>query len=149
MFAVCGSEGVWSVVIDLCRLHPRGRSGARVCRLVRAASDHPGDLFLSVGIAGGFGGAAACRQGAGAGRGWEGSRQHPLLRPFRRYGGGGIHRGGEGAAADRRGYLRDHIARHLAEWRSAENTSELQSLMRISYAVLCLKKKQTETSYKQ
>src|SRR3546814_10827854 len=28
------------------------------------------------------------------------------------------------------------------KWRSEENTSELQSLMRISYAVFCLKKKQ-------
>src|SRR3546814_10289645 len=28
------------------------------------------------------------------------------------------------------------------EWRSEEHTSELQSLMRISYAVFCLKKKQ-------
>src|SRR3546814_3418016 len=32
----------------------------------------------------------------------------------------------------------DHIARHS---RSEEHTSELQSLMRISYAVFCLKKK--------
>src|SRR3546814_4459179 len=30
---------------------------------------------------------------------------------------------------------------HLAELRSEEHTSELQSLMRISYAVCCLKKK--------
>src|SRR3546814_9046627 len=29
----------------------------------------------------------------------------------------------------------------LAHWRSEEHTSELQSLMRISYAVFCLKKK--------
>src|SRR3546814_7634577 len=29
-----------------------------------------------------------------------------------------------------------------AKWRSEEQTSELQSLMRISYAVFCLKKKQ-------
>src|SRR3546814_3098841 len=29
----------------------------------------------------------------------------------------------------------------LSEWRSEEHTSELQSLMRISYAVFCLKKK--------
>src|SRR3546814_1483315 len=29
----------------------------------------------------------------------------------------------------------------LAQWRSEEHTSELQSLMRISYAVFCLKKK--------
>src|SRR3546814_2053756 len=28
-----------------------------------------------------------------------------------------------------------------SEWRSEEHTSELQSLMRISYAVFCLKKK--------
>src|SRR3546814_5912238 len=29
----------------------------------------------------------------------------------------------------------------VAQWRSEEHTSELQSLMRISYAVFCLKKK--------
>src|SRR3546814_3754238 len=29
----------------------------------------------------------------------------------------------------------------LGDWRSEEHTSELQSLMRISYAVFCLKKK--------
>src|SRR3546814_2909263 len=32
-----------------------------------------------------------------------------------------------------------------AVWRSAEHTSELQSLMRISYAVFCLKKKKKLT----
>src|SRR3546814_9999662 len=31
-----------------------------------------------------------------------------------------------------------------ASWRSEEHTSELQSLMRISYAVFCLKKKKTK-----
>src|SRR3546814_6911451 len=35
-------------------------------------------------------------------------------------------------------------ARH-ARWRSEEHTSELQSLMRTSYAVFCLKKKQLIT----
>src|SRR3546814_3629023 len=30
---------------------------------------------------------------------------------------------------------------HDVKWRSEEHTSELQSLMRISYAVFCLKKK--------
>src|SRR3546814_3388012 len=30
-----------------------------------------------------------------------------------------------------------------SDWRSEEHTSELQSLMRISYAVFCLKKKKT------
>src|SRR3546814_5338619 len=33
--------------------------------------------------------------------------------------------------------------------RSEEHTSELQSLMRISYAVLCLKKKKTKNGHKQ
>src|SRR3546814_6749201 len=33
--------------------------------------------------------------------------------------------------------------------RSEEHTSELQSLMRISYAVFCLKKKKTQKQYKQ
>src|SRR3546814_9449069 len=35
------------------------------------------------------------------------------------------------------------------EGRSDEHTSELQSLMRISYAVFCLKKKKTDLSEKQ
>src|SRR3546814_9189799 len=34
---------------------------------------------------------------------------------------------------------------HLDRLRSEEHTSELQSLMRISYAVFCLKKKNTNT----
>src|SRR3546814_14396600 len=41
--------------------------------------------------------------------------------------------------AQRRGVLRAHRRRQR---RSEEHTSELQSLMRISYAVFCLKKKQ-------
>src|SRR3546814_6377691 len=36
-----------------------------------------------------------------------------------------------------------------ARMRSEEHTSELQSLMRISYAVFCLKKKKTTTKTKQ
>src|SRR3546814_3110083 len=38
----------------------------------------------------------------------------------------------------------DEFHDHLGE-RSEEHTSELQSLMRISYAVFCLKKKKTNT----
>src|SRR3546814_4599069 len=34
-------------------------------------------------------------------------------------------------------------------WRSEEHTSELQSLMRISYAVFCLKKKNTQKNTKR
>src|SRR3546814_8765278 len=37
--------------------------------------------------------------------------------------------------------LRDRLSKH----RSEEHTSELQSLMRISYAVFCLKKKKQHT----
>src|SRR3546814_5246003 len=37
-----------------------------------------------------------------------------------------------------------HAERHA---RSEEHTSELQSLMRISYAVFCLKKKKTQQQY--
>src|SRR3546814_6906449 len=35
---------------------------------------------------------------------------------------------------------------HLEGWRSEEHTSELQSLMRISYAVFCFKKTKTQTA---
>src|SRR3546814_6401888 len=38
---------------------------------------------------------------------------------------------------------RDDPFEHAADERSEEHTSELQSLMRISYAVFCLKKKNT------
>src|SRR3546814_2830178 len=62
-----------------------------------------------------------------------------------------------GAVADDRGRQADdrhaavdidhlaqaHAARTPARSRSEEHTSELQSLMRISYAVFCLKKKKT------
>src|SRR3546814_7615345 len=37
-----------------------------------------------------------------------------------------------------------HIVKRLLEERSEEHTSELQSLMRISYAVFCLKTKTTK-----
>src|SRR3546814_4684881 len=39
--------------------------------------------------------------------------------------------------------------RQLNHFRSEEHTSELQSLMRISYAVFCLKKKKIQTTYNQ
>src|SRR3546814_5364824 len=40
---------------------------------------------------------------------------------------------------------REKVSAATAERRSEEHTSELQSLMRISYAVLCLKKKKNNT----
>src|SRR3546814_6039560 len=56
---------------------------------------------------------------------------------------------GDGGQADRHGGIRcgPAIAGDTVE-RSEEHTSELQSLMRISYAVFCLKKK-TEPKNKQ
>src|SRR3546814_6453206 len=45
-----------------------------------------------------------------------------------------------------KGFLAEAIFR---KWRSEEHTSELQSLMRISYAVFCLKKKPTSALQSQ
>src|SRR3546814_4975521 len=39
------------------------------------------------------------------------------------------------------------IAQRILRVRSEEHTSELQSLMRISYAVFCLQQKKTSTTY--
>src|SRR3546814_9427042 len=53
---------------------------------------------------------------------------------------------------DRRQELRRverHPRRGARGARSEEHTSELQSLMRISYAVFCLKKKTTKPNYNQ
>src|SRR3546814_4022174 len=46
--------------------------------------------------------------------------------------------------AERAGRQEDHLS---IRQRSEEHTSELQSLMRISYAVFCLKKKITQLHY--
>src|SRR3546814_3251101 len=43
----------------------------------------------------------------------------------------------------------DGLRRPAPDRRSEEHTSELQSLMRISYAVFCLKKKKLTTNYKK
>src|SRR3546814_2767950 len=48
------------------------------------------------------------------------------------------------AEGAKNGVLEDNL-RKDREIRSEEHTSELQSLMRISYAVFCLKKKKTQT----
>src|SRR3546814_4306800 len=55
-----------------------------------------------------------------------------------------IEQGGVAALAFHRMFERDAMAFAIAHpMRSEEHTSELQSLMRISYAVCCLKKKNT------
>src|SRR3546814_9975051 len=50
------------------------------------------------------------------------------------------------AARDRRAHADQREHRRKTRWRSEEHTSELQSLMRISYAVFCLKKKTKHTT---
>src|SRR3546814_14261731 len=46
-----------------------------------------------------------------------------------------------------RGGIMTDTTKELSVTRSEEHTSELQSLMRISYAVFCLKKKKKPTKY--
>src|SRR3546814_6639048 len=47
------------------------------------------------------------------------------------------------------GDRRQRAADRIEQFRSEEHTSELQSLMRISYAVFCLKKKNKEENTRQ
>src|SRR3546814_1989642 len=60
-----------------------------------------------------------------------------LRRPWRRPGRSFLQQGLQGRDATHRTHILDT---HLTHGRSEEHTSELQSLMRISYAVFCLKK---------
>src|SRR3546814_4802397 len=54
------------------------------------------------------------------------------------------------AVVNNAGILRDSIFHKMtADDRSEEHTSELQSLMRISYAVFCLKKKKEQSHHYQ
>src|SRR3546814_8609469 len=54
--------------------------------------------------------------------------------------------GAGGVAKVRIGQFSADVTRLVIDLRSEEHTSELQSLMRISYAVFCLKKKTNEES---
>src|SRR3546814_13487853 len=65
-------------------------------------------------------------------RGRQATDQRPLVRGRRLRNRAGRCARAVASAADRHSH---------AGWRSEEHTSELQSLMRISYAVFCLKKK--------
>src|SRR3546814_6659658 len=95
------------------------------------------------------------RQGAGDGAGGIGGGR---LRAARRPGGQRRHREGRRLSRVQRGGLRRRPARQSqgrvplrpgGGARSEEHTSELQSLMRISYAVFCLKKKTTSQKKKK
>src|SRR3546814_1824976 len=101
-------------------------------------------------------GQTLCR--AAAGRAHRRHRHHPVATPGRQDAASRRRRAGflqkEPHALYRAGTAGDPVR---ADWagtaqiRSEEHTSELQSLMRISYAVFCLKKKKTrnatETKY--
>src|SRR3546814_2380525 len=88
-------------------------------------------LFRSLGLAGAAAGWLPCRAPA--------DRDQPAVdRIGRRLQPRDPDRGG---AADRPGPVAGGGVRAPVRRRSEEHTSELQSLMRISYAVFCLKKK--------
>src|SRR3546814_2099427 len=60
---------------------------------------------------------------------------------------GAVGQGGNARRRESRARLhRRHDQRDQPDGRSEEHTSELQSLMRISYAVFCLKKKKRQTN---
>src|SRR3546814_1661169 len=72
---------------------------------------------------------------------------------FRGYCEGWLSQGRDGGSIDpceRRAMDREHLMQRMRERadvaRSEEHTSELQSLMRISYAVFCLQKKKTHNN---
>src|SRR3546814_14869514 len=67
----------------------------------------------------------------------------PYTTLFRSFLGGARTGGGVAGAAPQRADRRDRCATNRRR-RSEEHTSELQSLMRISYAVFCLKKKKKD-----
>src|SRR3546814_7094208 len=79
-------------------------------------------------------------------------RSTPSLRDVHERRVGILGRGGRRSKAARVGHLRDDDATVVEKRggevgrtdRSEEHTSELQSLMRISYAVFCLKKKKSK-----
>src|SRR3546814_1002454 len=83
--------------------------------------------------------------------GWEHERRQAEIQPGNRHP-DGQHDGQEPGAAHP--FRQHRPARHrrepaLRRDRSEEHTSELQSLMRISYAVFCLKKKTLKTTHTQ
>src|SRR3546814_7783865 len=106
-------------------------------------------LFRSPHIAGAGLGDIARRVGWRCGRSCGRGRFH------RGIGGGGIRGrrvGVAGAASRKHGGRRqqnEFFQRTSPNIRSEEHTSELQSLMRISYAVFCLKKKKTTQNIKK
>src|SRR3546814_4504554 len=76
--------------------------------------------------------------------------QEPVARAFGLRAGDGRARNGGGDGGDERPHARvsEPVQPVTGGCRSEEHTSELQSLMRISYAVFCLKKKMLKNQTK-
>src|SRR3546814_8210563 len=74
--------------------------------------------------------------------GYDALLEYQDHKPFECVGEGRESRAAMAALARRPEWKEDAIVKRFA--RSEEHTSELQSLMRISYAVFCLKKKNTK-----
>src|SRR3546814_1503839 len=76
------------------------------------------------------------------------TRTTPLRRLWRTVGLSLLRAAGISACLERRSDHQPRLCTHLLDpARSEEHTSELQSLMRLSYAVFCLKKKKTIPLY--
>src|SRR3546814_8789106 len=90
------------------------------------------------GVGVGYGDRGRRRLGRLGGRGDIAARGHRALRE-------GNDRTGGGKRLEP--FFHGKASRHGPLWRSEEHTSELQSLMRISYAVFCLKKKKNTNKY--
>src|SRR3546814_9706378 len=100
---------------------------------LRAECDRVGALLIFDEVITGF---RVARGGAQARNGIT-----PDLTTFGKVIGGGLNIGAYGGRAD--------VMQQVAPLRSEEHTSELQSLMRTSYAVFCLKKQKTDPTVLQ
>src|SRR3546814_3123631 len=101
--------------------------------LFQAPHDHP---LTKLGAAGGFSGFRLMNKGnIGDWLAFQGASYFRSAGPLHQYG-----LSARGIAIDT-GLSKTEEFPEFTEFRSEEHTSELQSLMRISYAVFCLKKK--------
>src|SRR3546814_3156400 len=124
------------------------------CVALRADDVHGDELRRALAVADDLLGKIDAQVGQrrlkGAGSGVVNGGERRIARLARRKGEDGVGRGGVAIHGDAGIALPVRRAQHLLEkgrvHRSEEHTSELQSLIRISYAVFCLKKKRKTTT---
>src|SRR3546814_5914984 len=104
----------------MCRAALSPRAGAFMLRVIAVPPEHPLDAPSGL-----------SRRAEPAPRGFRGDV-------------GGTYEGRKASVSPRRHFFRWPARPGCIQLRSEEHTSELQSLMRISYAVFCLKKKTTQ-----